>query len=80
MTTMSTLSSKGQITIPKTIRDRHHLEIGDKIEFLEDDKGVVTIWPVTQNVTNLKGMIAKLDKPVSIEEMNQAIVMEGGKL
>jgi hypothetical protein len=47
---------------------------------LEDDKGMVTIWPVTQNVTNLKGMIAKLDKPVSIEEMNQAIIMEGGKL
>ncbi|MDO9041318.1 MAG: AbrB/MazE/SpoVT family DNA-binding domain-containing protein [Desulfocapsaceae bacterium] len=80
MTTMSTLSSKGQITIPKTIRTRHHLEIGDKIEFMEDDKGVVTIWPVTQNVTNLKGMIAKLDKPVSIEEMNHAIIMEGGKL
>jgi AbrB family looped-hinge helix DNA binding protein len=34
--TTATISSKGQITIPKKIRDRHHLKSGDKIEFLED--------------------------------------------
>jgi len=77
--TTATLSSKGQITIPKRIRDLYHLETGDKIEFLEDDRGVVTIWPVTENVTKLKGMIAKPKKPVSIEEMNRAIIEEGGK-
>ena len=76
----ATISSKGQITIPKAIRIRHHIEPGDKIEFLEDDQGRVTIWPVTQSVTRLKGRIAKPDKPVSIEEMNQAITEEGGKL
>jgi len=39
-----------------------------------DDRGVVT-----ENVTRLKGMIAKPKKPVSIEEMNRAIIEEGGK-
>ena len=77
--TTATLSSKGQITIPKKIRDLYHLEAGDKIEFLEDDRGLVTIWPVTENVTKLKGMITKPKKPVSIEEMNRAIFEEGGK-
>ena len=77
--TTATLSSKGQITIPKRIRNLYHLETGDKIEFLEDDRGVVTIWPVTENVTKLKGMIAKPKKTVSIEEMNRAIIEEGGK-
>ncbi|GBE51976.1 putative regulator PrlF [bacterium BMS3Bbin14] len=77
--TTATLSSKGQITIPKMIRDRYHLKQGDKIKFLEDDHGVVTIWPVTQNVSLLKGMIAKPEEPVSIEEMNQAIEEEGGR-
>lgn len=77
--TTATLSSKGQITIPKKIRDLYHLEPGDKIEFLEDDRGLVTIWPVTENVTKLKGMIAKPNKPVSLEEMNRAILEEGGK-
>jgi len=75
----TTLSSKGQITIPKIIRDRHHLEMGDKIEFLEDEQGVVTILPVTQSVTKLKGLIAKPEKPVSIEDMKQAVTEEGGK-
>jgi len=78
--TTATISSKGQITIPKKIRDRHHLKPGDKIEFLEDAQGVVTIWPVTQNITKLKGMIAKPEKPVSIKEMNKAIADEGGKI
>jgi AbrB family looped-hinge helix DNA binding protein len=75
----ATLSSKGQITIPKKIRDRYHLKTGDKIEFLEDDRGVVTIWPVTENVTRLKGMIARPLKPVTIADMNRAILEEGGK-
>lgn len=75
----TTISSKGQVTIPKAIRDKYHLESGDKIEFLEDTQGVVTIWPVTQSITKLKGMIAKQEKPVSIEEMNRAILEEGGR-
>lgn len=78
--TTATISSKGQITIPKVIREKHHLDPGDKVEFLEDDQGVVTIWPVTQSVTILKGIITGPERPVSIEEMNQAIIDEGGKL
>lgn len=80
MPTVTTLSSKGQITIPKTIRNRYHLKPGDKIDFLEDENGVVTLWPVTQDITNLKGMIAKPAQPVSIEEMNQAIAIEGSRI
>jgi len=80
MQTVATLSSKGQITIPKTIRNRYHLKPGDKIDFLEDENGVVTLWPVTQDIINLKGMIAKPAQPVSIEEMNQAISIEGSRI
>lgn len=80
MPTVSTLSSKGQVTIPKTIRNRHNLKSGDKIDFLEDDQGTVTIWPVTQSAIHLKGMVAKPEKPVSLEEMNLAISIEGGRI
>ncbi len=75
----ATLSSKGQITIPKEIREKHHLEPGVRIEFLEDSQGVVSIWPVTDNVTRLKGMVAAPADPVTVEMMNQAI-FEGGDL
>lgn len=72
------LSSKGQITLPKVIRDKFHLEPGDRIEFLEDAQGVVTIVPACENVTKLKGMIKKSAAPVSLEAMKKAIEEEGG--
>ena len=35
----STLSSKGQVTIPKDLRDNLNLKTGDKVDFeLEDDQ------------------------------------------
>ena len=77
--TTATLSSKGQITIPKSIREHYGLKAGDKIEFLEDDRGIVTIWPVSQDVTRLKGMVTGTGQPVSIEAMKRAIQEEGGR-
>ncbi len=79
MLTVATLSSKGQVTIPKAIRNRHHLKPGDKIEFLEDESGSVTMLPLSHDIIRLKGMVAKPEKPVSIEEMNQAISIEGSR-
>ena len=75
---ISTISSKGQITIPKRVRKRLRLEPGDKIEFLVDTEGSVTILPVTQDITRLKGMV-QAKRPVSIDEMNRAIEQEGGR-
>ena len=69
----STITSKGQLTIPKDIRDQLHLEPGDKVEFVLDEKGWVRMIPLTVSVTELKGMVPKPDKIISIEEMKLAI-------
>lgn len=69
----ATLTSKGQITIPKSIREVLKLETGDRVEFLVGADGGVTVWPVTENVSTLKGMLAKPKRPVSVEELNRAI-------
>ena len=38
----STISSKGQITVPQEIRKRLGLEAGDRVEFvIEDDRTVI---------------------------------------
>ena len=73
----ATLTSKGQITIPKPVREALKLQTGDRVEFLVAADGTVTIWPVIDDVTALKGMLKKPSRRVTIEEMNQAIRSRG---
>jgi AbrB family looped-hinge helix DNA binding protein len=40
---VSRVTSKGQITIPKAIRERLNLEEGDKVAFIEDESGKIVI-------------------------------------
>jgi antitoxin PrlF len=73
----ATVTSKGQITIPVQVRAAMGLEAGDRIEFVEVEKGKFVIIPATCSVQALKGMVPKPAKPVSIEEMNAAIRARG---
>jgi len=77
--TTSTITTKGQVTIPKQIRDLLNVNKGDRVEFLVDDDGTVTIWPVTTDITELKGLVAKPDKYISLEDMKNAIRDQGGR-
>jgi antitoxin PrlF len=48
--------------------------MGDRVEFVEQEKGQFAIVAATRSVLELKGMFqGKRSKPVSIEEMNAAI-------
>ena len=69
----ATITSKGQVTIPKPIRDRLRLEPGDKIDFALQEDGDLRVMPVTASVTRLKGMLSKPAVPVSLAEMETAI-------
>ncbi len=73
----STVTSKGQITIPVAVRDVLGLQPGDRIEFVETHKGQFAIVAATKPVTALKGLIRKPVKLVSIEDMNAAIARQG---
>ncbi|MGH7562940.1 MAG: AbrB/MazE/SpoVT family DNA-binding domain-containing protein [Gemmatimonadota bacterium] len=42
----STLTSKGQVTIPKPVRDRLGLRPGDRLEFTVEPDGRMTIEPL----------------------------------
>jgi AbrB family looped-hinge helix DNA binding protein len=76
----ATVTSKGQITVPKRIR--RHLQVGkgDRIEFLIGPDGKVTLMPATTDVKKLKGIVGRPDKPVTVGDMNRAIEAEGGKI
>lgn len=76
---ISTLTHKGQTTIPIQIRNYLNLEAGDKLEFFIDDDGRVVLAPLTSDVTELKGMLPKPKHPVTLEQMNKIIKKRGGK-
>jgi len=71
---VGTVTSKGQITIPKEIRDRLRLQAGDRVEFQMDRQGQVIFRARNRDFRSLKGMIrSKRKTPVTVEEMNDAI-------
>jgi len=70
---LATVTSKGQTTIPKEIRDYLHLRTGDEIAFYIQD-GHVLIKPMTGDAAELKGSLKKYaSRPISVEDMNEAV-------
>ena len=67
----ATLSSKGQATIPKAVRDRLHLKPGDRFKFFFHPDGVIILPQIP--TSRLKGIIPKTAKPVSLEGIDAAI-------
>ena len=69
----STLTSKGQITVPQAVRQALGLEAGDKVDFVQIEGGYKLV-PLRQDVRALKGRFAgRVERPVSLEEMDEAI-------
>jgi antitoxin PrlF len=73
----ATVTSKGQITIPSSVRRALHVEAGDRVEFVEIEAGRFEVVAATRSVTALKGMFGSPSRTVSIEEMNAAIALRG---
>ncbi|MDP2240137.1 MAG: AbrB/MazE/SpoVT family DNA-binding domain-containing protein [Burkholderiales bacterium] len=75
--TTSTMTTKGQVTIPLEVRRRLGLDAGDRIEFVEIGNGLFAIKPAIDDVRSLKGLLRKPAKPVSVEDMNAAVRARG---
>ena len=69
------ITSKGQVTIPKKIREILNVDTSDKIEFIPIENGKVMISRKRHTAKELFGMLKhrKQTKTVSIEEMQAAI-------
>jgi len=77
--TTATLTSKGQITIPLTVRHALGVDAGDRVEFVEVAPGRFEFIAATRPVKALKGMFGKPRKTVTIEAMNAVIASRGTK-
>jgi antitoxin PrlF len=62
MTTESTLTSKGQTTIPKDIRETLKLKSGDRITFTLMPDGTVQMRAKNKNAAALGGSLRKPGK------------------
>lgn len=70
----TTVTSKGQVTIPKVIRDYLKLDTGSKVEFVIDENGQVKIIPLNVAVESLSGILRRPGiKKATLEDMEAAI-------
>jgi antitoxin PrlF len=75
----ATLTSKGQITLPKSVRDRLGIGAGDRLEFIESEQGFLVV-AATRDIRSLEGIAGRQKKPVTFEDMNSAIEKMGRTL
>lgn len=70
----STLTSKGQVTVPKAIRDRLGLREGEILEFSVDDDGRIVVWPRGRQ-DGICGLLRDFapQPAISVEEMAEAV-------
>jgi len=76
----ATLTSKGQTTIPKAVREYLRLRPGDRMEFILEENGRVVLVPAVVDVRELKGILSPPKKPVTIEKMKKVIRKRGAGL
>ena len=72
----TTISSKGQVTIPVEIRNMLRLNTGDRIDFVVFDKNRVELMPKKGSVGSLKGLVKWSGKPMTLKQMDEAIASE----
>jgi AbrB family looped-hinge helix DNA binding protein len=70
----TTVTSKGQVTIPKRIREFLRVKSGDRLDFDIDARGSVVVRPAGTDLAALKGLLRRpRRRPVTVAEMNAAI-------
>ena len=67
------MTSKGQVTIPKAIRDQLGLRSGVTLHFWVDPTGRIVVTPLTVELEDLFGILPKPERPLSVEEINEGI-------
>ena len=72
---LATLTSKGQVTIPSSVRKKLHLHTGDKIDFSLVGENEVLMRPVVKDVDAVFGCLKQASNGItaSVDEMNEGI-------
>jgi antitoxin PrlF len=69
----ATITSQGQLTLPKAIRDLLHLKPGDRVSFRVREDQTVVVEPETVDLRSLRGALKSRRRGVTVEEMDEAV-------
>lgn len=70
---VSKITSKGQVTVPKVVREALALLPGDRMSFVIQDDGTVTVEAGTVDLFSLRGAVKGGGRHVSVEQMSEAV-------
>lgn len=74
----ATVTSKGQITLPKRVREALRVKVGDQVDFVLEADGEVRVRAASGDVSELKGLLHRAGRrPVSLQAMEAAIARRG---
>ena len=72
-------SSRGQITIPKAIRIRLRLKVGDRLRFVVEPDGSLRLHASTRDVSTLGDILFRPKRRASVDEMLSVVRKHAAK-
>lgn len=69
----ATVTSQGQVTIPKEVRENLRLRGGQKVRFVLKEDGCVELAPKPHRIADLFGILGKPPRNATLEEMDDAV-------
>ncbi len=69
----ATVTSKGQVTIPKQVRERLRIRSGQTVRFVLDEGERASMTPEPAKLADLAGVLGKPPRSATPEEIDEAI-------
>ena len=71
---LATVTVKGQVTVPKAIRDQLKIEPGTQLDFKLNDDGSISVRSLKRSALSIVGLLKRPGRAaVTIRQMNQAV-------
>ena len=78
---LAAVTSKGQLTLPKAIRQQLNLGLGSRLDFSVNEQGWLLARPVTNTALGLAGILRRPGQAtVSVEAMADAVEATAAEL